>query len=82
MPLRLYLQWFEHYQKEPWGYHAENWRTGQICAALYNIATRPDKPFMPHHFYPEPIEDDLQPATEQSVDQQIAMFRSMMSSKQ
>ncbi len=74
MPLRVYLEWYRHYQVEPWGWEADNWRMGMICATVLNGLIAPDEPFTPNDFIPDRHSDKPQ----QTAEDQKNILLSMM----
>lgn len=50
-----FTRWIAYSMKEPFGYHVDNFRMGQIASTVFNVA-RPKKasPVAPSTFYPEP----------------------------
>ena len=48
-----FAYWREQYQREPFGYDIENFRTGSIAAAVVNVTrTRKSDMVTPADFYP------------------------------
>ena len=74
MPLRRYLEWYRQYQREPWGWEADNWRMGMICATILNGLTVPKEPFTPNDFIP----DRQRNKPEQTADEQKNIMLSLM----
>ena len=52
MSVGEWVDWFRRYQKAPWGAEIENFRSGQICAAIMNSTGRYKRTFKPSDFYP------------------------------
>lgn len=54
-----FAEWIAYYSLEPFGQEAENWRTAQILAMLWNINSKKKK--SPEDFMPKGPEADLPP---------------------
>tara|TARA_R110001583_G_scaffold34551_1_gene115860 strand:- start:14565 stop:14831 length:267 start_codon:yes stop_codon:yes gene_type:complete len=63
------LDWFEHYLDEPWGWEVDNYRSGSICAAVYNATGRLKKAVGAGDFYPL-----QEPPAAQSVEEMEALL--------
>ncbi len=44
MPARLFCEWFQFYQLEPWGSLVEDMRAGTVAATISNFAGKIIKP--------------------------------------
>lgn len=59
---REYIEWSGHFRRFPFDYHLRQFEMGQICAAIYNTAFRPQDPIQLTQFLynqpadPEPVE--------------------------
>lgn len=81
MPLSRYLEWWDFYCQEPWGYHINQFNMGMVCAVTANgPSSRKDKrPWRPSDFY---YHDTAVTAPEQSMDDQISALRAMKGKRQ
>jgi len=76
MPAKLYAQWEQFFQLEPWGAMVEELRIGQQCALLANINSTKSR-FKPEDFlttveYNKP---------QQSPEEMLAVLRGVTSKK-
>lgn len=49
-----FTRWIAYSTKEPFGYHMDNFRMGQVAATVFNVSRRKNvSPASPSIFYPE-----------------------------
>lgn len=76
MPAKLYAQWEQFFQLEPWGAMVEELRIGQQCALLANINSSKQS-FKPHDF----LTTVNYQKEEQTADDMLAVLRMFKSKK-
>ena len=47
-----FVDWCAFYSLEPWGYHADNWRSALICTTAANFSGHVKKPLKVADFLP------------------------------
>lgn len=61
LPVSIFLEWYDHYMEEPWGYELKMAQHAELCCYVVNGLYHPKSPYKISDFYPKPEEQKKKP---------------------